>query len=1045
MDTGATGTRFLALFELADVHLTCHTTFSLRYGTLSPQQLVEKAAAWGVKSLALADNNNTSCAVEFVARCRQHGIKPILGISFWRDQQWLYTGLARNAEGWHHLCKFLSNHSLDERPLPTVPPRMEDVWIVYPRLCKPIGDFRDNELLGIRPQHVNRLFSHELRNYQHKLVMLAPVVAVTDEDYALHRTLRAIDLNTIHTKLTPRDLAKRGDRLLPPATLLQFYRPYRTIVRNTQRVIDSCTAELETGIQINRQHFTASKDGDYYLLEKLALAGAARRYPPGPRFQKARLRTERELAVIRKQDFCPYFLITYDIVRYARAAGYRHVGRGSGANSIVAYCIGISDVDPLELDLYFERFINPYRVSPPDFDIDFSWDERDDVTDYIFKRYGREHTALLATYSTFQGRAALREVAKVYGLPKEEVDQLVCDPHGRAQEDPKARTVVDIARRLVGLPNHLSIHAGGVLITQRPIYYHTAQRLMPKGFPVAHVDMYHAEDMGLHKYDVLSQRGLGHLRSAADLVRRNHGQAIDLEDLDTIKQDPRVRAMLKAGRALGCFYIESPAMRGLLTKLGCDNYVHLVAASSIIRPGVAKSGMMKEYIRRYHFPHSFEYIDPVFEEHLGETFGIMVYQEDVMKIVHHFAGLDLDESDILRRIMSGKKHSGDTFENLRQKFFAGAQVRGHSPGTAQEVWRQVESFSGYSFCKAHSASFAVESFQSLYLKAHYPLEFITGVINNFGGFYRTEFYVHEARMDGATIHAPCVNHSNYLTDLQGTDLYLGFIHLKGCSERLVHQLVLNRQREGVFDDLTDFCNRVAVESSQLELLIRIGAFRFTGKTKSELLWEKNAVFNPRLKRESSLDLFVRTAPDHDFHLDETPNHRPGHRLSSAEFDQAFDELELLGFPLCSPFWLTPSASSAEFSGTAGVRPPSALPSPPQQQQANGPIRVRSPGEQWPHPLQHIQEGGSFQLHAYFVCDKVVPTIKGDRMSFGCWLTECGQYFDSVHFPDVYQRYPLRGNGIYRLQGRVTREFDFPVLEVRELERLPYLKDLRFTD
>ena len=420
------------------MHLTCHTTFSLRYGTLSPQQLVEKAAAWGVKSLALTDNNNTSCAVEFVTRCREQGIKPILGISFWRDRQWLYTGLARNAEGWHHLCKFLSNHSLDDKPLPTVPPRMEDVWIIYPRLCKPIGDFRDNELLGIRPQHVNRLFSHELRNYQHKLVMLAPVVAVTDEDYALHRTLRAIDLNTVHTKLTPRDLAKRGDRLLPPATLQQFYRPYPAIVRTTQRVIDSCTAELETGLQINRQHFTASKEGDYYLLEKLALAGAARRYPPGPRFQKARLRTERELAVIRKQNFCPYFLITYDIVRYACAAGYRHVGRGSGANSIVAYCIGISDVDPLELDLYFERFINPYRVSPPDFDIDFSWDERDDVTDYIFKRYGREHTALLATYSTFQGRAALREVAKVYGLPKEEVDQLVRDPHGRAQEDPKA-------------------------------------------------------------------------------------------------------------------------------------------------------------------------------------------------------------------------------------------------------------------------------------------------------------------------------------------------------------------------------------------------------------------------------------------------------------------------------------------------------------------------------------------------------------------------------------------------------------------------------
>ena len=1043
------------------MHLNCHTSFSLRYGVLPPRRLVEKAAAWGVECLALTDNNNTSCAVEFVAACRAHGVKPILGICFRSEDadggQWLYTGLARNAEGWHNLCRFLSDHSLDDRPLPAVPPRMEHVWIVYPRLCKSIRDFRDNELLGIRPQHVNRLFSHELRHHQDKLIVLAPVVAITEEDYDLHRTLRAIDRNTVHTKLTPRDLAKRGDRLLPPDALRQFYRPYPAILRNTQRILDSCTAELDTGLHINRQTFTGSEPGDYQLLEKLALAGVARRYPPGPRFQRARLRTERELAVIRKQKFCPYFLITYDIVRYARAAGYQHVGRGSGANSIVAYNIGISDVDPLELDLYFERFINPYRASPPDFDIDFSWDERDDVTDYVFKRYGREYTALLATYSTFQGRAALREVAKVHGLPKEEIDVLVRDPHGRAAEDPKARTVVDIARRLVGLPNHLSIHAGGILVTEKPIYYHTAQRLMPKGFPVAHCDMYHAEDMGLHKYDVLSQRGLGHLRSAADLVYRNHGKAVDLQALDKIKTDPNVRAMLKSGRALGCFYIESPAMRGLLTKLGCDNYVHLVAASSIIRPGVAKSGMMKEYIRRYHEPHAFEYIDPVFQEHLGETFGIMVYQEDVMKIVHHFAGLDLDESDVLRRIMSGKKHNGDTFEALRQKFFVGARERGHADETAAEVWRQVESFSGYSFCKAHSASFAVESFQSLYLKAYYPLEFIVGVINNFGGFYKTEFYVHEARMDGAEIHAPCINHSLYLTDLQGKAVYLGFIHVKGISEQLVHRLLVERGQHGPFRDLTDFCTRVDVESSQLELLIRIGAFRFTGKRKSELLWEKNAVFNPRLKRESSLDLFVRVAPDHDFQLDEAPNHRPGHRLSSRQLDQAFDELELLGFPLCSPFWLVEGYPSAEsFSQAQPEAQPSSAESFSQAQP--GKVRLTSSPNSWDlpgtcapsqernvHPLAHVRENHRTELLGYFVCDKVVPTVKGERMSFGCWLDEYGRYFDSVHFPDAYLRFPFRGAGVYRLAGKVTREFDFPCIEVDRMERLPYLRDLRFTD
>jgi DNA-directed DNA polymerase III PolC len=985
---------------------------------LSPEALVKKAAAWGIDTLALTDANNTSCTGEFVRRCREVGIKPILGISFWREGQWLYSGLARNAEGWRRLCAYLSQHSLEERPLPTVPPPMQDVWIIYPRLAKPIRDFRENELLGIRPQHVNRLFSHELRHHQHKLIVLAPVVGITDEDYEKHKTLRAIDLNTIHTKLTPRDLAQRGDRLLPPDTLRQFYKSYPAILQTTQRIIDSCTAELEVGLQVNRQTFTGSKEGDYALLEKLALAGVARRYPAGQRFQRARLRIGRELAVIRKQDFCSYFLITHDIVRYARAAGYQHVGRGSGANSIVAYCIGISDVDPLELDLYFERFINPYRVSPPDFDIDFSWDERDDVTDYIFKRYGRDYTAQLATYSTFKGRAALREVAKVYGLPKEEIDALVRDPHGRAERDEKAAKVLRIAVGIMGLPNHLSIHAGGIIITEKPIHYHTAQRLMPKGFPVAHCDMYHAEDMGLHKYDVLSQRGLGHLKSAVDLIRRNQGKAVDIHDFDRIKSDEKVRSMLKSGRALGCFYIESPAMRGLLTKLACDNYVHLVAASSIIRPGVAKSGMMKEYIHRYHYPHSFEYLHPVFAEHLGETFGIMVYQEDVMKIVHHFAGLDLDESDVLRRIMSGKKHDGDTLGNLRKKFFDGAQERGHSEKLAKEVWRQVESFSGYSFCKAHSASFAVESFQSLYLKAYYPLEFMVGVINNFGGFYRTEFYVHEARMAGGRIHPPCLNHSRYLTDLQGEDIYLGFIHVKGFSERLALAITLEREQHGPFRSLVDFCRRVEVESSQLDLLIRIGALRFTGHRKSELFWEKNAVFNPKTAREATPDLFALEAPRQYFRLDLSPNHRSGHSLTAQEIDQAFDELELLGFSLCSPFFLVEEGT-------------------PQFPKAMTPAGTDR-SVVWSHP-----EGSNLTLRAYFVCEKMVTTVKKERMSFGCWLDETGHYFDTVHFPDSLRRFPFRGRGVYRITGRVVREFGFPNLEVYGMERLPYMADERF--
>ena len=1005
-------------------HLVCHTAFSLRYGVLTPQRLVERAKEREISTLVLADINNTSCAVEFINRCRKAGIKPILGISFWREREWLYTGIARNEEGWKVLCAFLSKHSLEDAPLPAHAPVLPNTWIVYPRLSKPIRDFRKNEFLGIRPQHVNALFRHELLKHQHKLVALAPAVGVTEEDYDRHRILRAIDLNTLHTKLSSKDLAHPGDRLRPPAELTHCYAAYPQLLRNTRGLTDACdAAKLATGILVNRQTFTGKRVSDLALLRKLTFEGLKRRYPTEGRYQAAYARAERELEVIHSQKFAAYFLITYDIVRYARVSGYQHVGRGSGANSIVAFAVGISDVDPLELDLYFERFINPYRASPPDFDIDFSWDERDDVIDYVFKRYGEEYTALLATYSTFKGKAALREVAKAFGLPKGEVDQLVIDPVRMAEEDEKLAEIVRIARGIIGLPNHLSIHAGGILITERPIHYHTAQRLMPKGFPVAHCDMYHAEEAGLHKYDVLSQRGLGHLRSTLELIKHNRGEAVDIYDLGKVKQDPRVKGMLKSGTALGCFYIESPAMRSLLTKLACDNYVHLVAASSIIRPGVAKSGMMKEYIHRFHYPESFEYIAPVFEEQLSETFGVMVYQEDVMKIVHHFAGLNLDESDVLRRIMSGKRHNKDTFDELRHKFFAGAEARGHPNEMAREVWRQVESFSGYSFCKAHSASFAMESFQSMYLKAYYPLEFIVGVINNFGGFYRTEFYIHEARLDGALIHPPCVNNSEYLTTLDGKNVHLGFIHVKGVQEGLVLELIAERHRNGHYRSLTDFCARTKVSDSQLELLVRCGGFQFAGCTKSELLWEKNAVFDPHKERGHENKLFARPRAEAHFRLDHSPNHRPGHLLDGAQLEQAFDELELLGFPLCSPFLLTEEVSPA----TATVRK-----------------HVNSWGvRQALGILAGLREGHRLHARAYFVCDKVVPTIKGDRMSFGCWLDERGNYFDTVHFPDSFRAYPFEGQGIYELRGTISLDFGFPSVEVHRMRRLPYIGDHRF--
>jgi DNA polymerase-3 subunit alpha len=540
---------------------------------------------------------------------------------------------------------------------------------------------------------------------------------------------------------------------------------------------------------------------------------------------------------------------------------------------------------------------------------------------------------------------------------------------------------------------------------------------MPKGFPVTHFDMHHAESLGFHKFDVLSQRGLGHIKDAVSLIRQRHKQDVDIHDIKLLKNDPRSIALLRSAKCLGCFYIESPAMRGLLRKLHCDNYIHLVAASSIIRPGVSSSGMMKAYIQRTHDPCGFTYPHAVFEEQLSETYGIMVYQEDVMKILHHFAGLDLGESDVVRRIMTGKKLKDDTLERLKEKYFKQCNQRGYSEILAIEVWRQIESFAGYSFCKAHSASFAVESFQSLYLKAHFPLEFITAVINNFGGFYPTEFYVHEAKILGAHVQAPCVNNSLYMSGLVNeNELYLGFIHLKEIESQTAQKIVTQRENHGAFRDFADFVERVSLGPTQLDLLIRIGAFRFCGKSKYELFWEKNTLVTA-VGEQDNHSLFSET--DHQsmrVQNTEDESFSFASMLSVVKenaLNQSFDELELLGFPLCNPFDLIQDTSPL-----------------------NATILARQMVSFKNRPIK---------MAGYFVCSKSLTTIKKERMAFGTWIDYEGNYFDTTHFPEQLLRHPFRGKGVYMIEGKATEEFGFFSLEVSKMNRLPFLADERFAD
>lgn len=454
---------------------------------------------------------------------------------------------------------------------------------------------------------------------------------------------------------------------------------------------------------------------------------------------------------------------------------------------------------------------------------------------------------------------------------------------------------------------------------------------------------------------------------------------------------------MRHSKAMGCFYVESPAMRMLLGKLRCEDYLTLVAASSIIRPGVASSGMMKEYIERFHIVRNggtYQSIHPKMDEIMKETYGVMVYQEDVIRVAHFFAGLTLTEADVLRRGMSGKYRSREEFQGVKDRFFAGCLERGYDPKVTNRVWFEIESFAGYSFAKGHSASYAVESYQSLFLKAHYPLEFMVGVINNFGGFYRTEFYVHEARMNGAIIEAPCVNHSEHLTTIYSNQIYIGFIHLKGLETKVAQYIASERHQNGEYKSLDNFLRRASgIGLEQLRILIRIGSFRFSQKTKQQLLWESMLYFsNAKSKPATTIDLF-----------DTEPKVYPLPELKRNPLEDAFDEIELLGFPLCNPFDL---------------------------------LAIDNHGDTAARELSS-KKGKQVRIIGYIVTTKDAYTVKTkEHMAFGTFYDVNGEVFDTVHFPNAAKQFPFRGRGFYEMKGKVTEDFGVYAIDVHWMDKLP---------
>ncbi|OQB96046.1 MAG: Error-prone DNA polymerase [Spirochaetes bacterium ADurb.Bin110] len=672
-------------------------------------------------------------------------------------------------------------------------------------------------------------------------VATAEVRFLEPEDRQIQRVLRAIDKKTTVEHIQDSELGSA--RAVFPS-LNEFYALYEEVpeaIRQNERIVEIASySSLFDGFLFPRYE-TDELGGSSGFLRSEVLKGAVRRYgSPSPGLLSSEFpscgspkskspdsksldaavleRIDYELGIIDQKGFGDYFLTVRDIARRAS----RTCGRGSAAASIVSYCLGITDVDPIRHNLYFERFLNPERRDPPDIDIDFAWDERDSVLESVFESFGEDHVARVSNHVCFQERAAIRETARAYGIPDDEISAIerrlrIESSEKLTQKDALWAEILDISSRIVGLPRNLGVHSGGVIIVPDRLSDHVPLEKSGGGIKVTTWDKEGVEAAGLVKIDLLGNRSLAVVRDTLSNLREN-GIVIDelawqpTDDAETI-------AMLARGDTMGVFYVESPAMRLLQQKTGCGDFEHLVIHSSIIRP--AANRYINEYIERLHGK-PWKPVHPILAGLFDESYGILCYQEDVSKAAIALAGFSVGEADRIRKILT-KKEARRKLEAYRPSFEEGARRKGVDSATIDTVWDMMCSFTGYSFVKAHSASYAMLSFKSAYLRCHHPAEFMAAVLSNRGGFYSTLAYVSECRRMGLTVLAPDVNASELRCRGKGKTVRLGLELIHLLASKTAKAIVSERKRRGPYRSIEDLSHRVPMDRTDAEALVGAGA------------------------------------------------------------------------------------------------------------------------------------------------------------------------------------------------------------------------------
>ncbi len=880
------------------VHLHNHTAYSLLDGASKINELIDRAKALNMPAIAITDHGVMYGVVDFYKACKKAGVKPIIGCEVYvaprtrfdkqaglDDSAYHLVLLVKNEEGYRNLSKLESLASLDGFYYkPRVDREILEQYheglialsgcmageVAQKILQEDINGAREaaqwyRDTFGAENYYfeVQNHGIHEQMQINYHLNLLSreldiPLVATNDNHYVYREDAKTQDvMMCIQMGKTLDDVNRmrfESDNFYLKSydEMQQILGDYPESLTNTLKIAEQCDFDFIFG----ENHMPIFDVPEGYTLdsyfEELCYQEIRTRYNPVTEEVTARL--EYELSVIKQMGYSGYFLIVWDFIRFAREKGiYVGPGRGSAAGSIVSYALHITDIDPLKYDLLFERFLNPERVSMPDIDIDFCYERRGEVIDYVIEKYGQDHVCQIITFGTMAARGAIRDVGRVLNIPIATVNKvsksipnelgMTIDKalhasqelRGYCEEDPQLRELIETAQKLEGLPRHAGTHAAGVVISKDTLDNYLPLQKSPECGVITQFAKENVEEIGLLKMDFLGLRTLTVINKAVDMIKANHGVVIDFNTMPM--DDKKTYQLLSDAESIGVFQLESGGLRAIMRELQPNDLEDVIALVALYRPGPLNSGMADDFIQRKHGRKEIEYLHPLLEPILKPTYGVILYQEQVMRIASDLAGFSLGQADMLRRAMGKKKP--EIIAAMKQDFMDGAENNHIDRSIAAKVFELIEYFAGYGFNKSHSAAYAIVAYQTAYLKAHYPVEFMAALLTSvMDSADRVSFYIAECKRMGIPVLTPDVNESAETFTVTNGRIRFGLAAMKNVGKGAMQSIIKIRNEDGPFASLQDFCSRVdlsQVNKRMLENLIKGGAFDSVAGNKRQLL------------------------------------------------------------------------------------------------------------------------------------------------------------------------------------------------------------------